>query len=77
MKMLLVGAAVVIIGLPNLGFAATEAEKAAAALRQAAVVGAELSTIAKHLQTRPRRQSTFRASAASTASTLVSAMADT
>ena len=54
MKMLLAGVTVVVIGLPNLGFAATEAEKAAAAMRQAAVVGAELSTIAKHLQTRPK-----------------------
>ncbi len=56
MKKLLVALAVIIIGLPNLGVAATDAEKAAMAkaVKQAAVVGAELSAIAKHLQTRPK-----------------------
>ena len=56
MKKLLVALAVIIIGLPNLGVAATDAEKAAMAkaMKQAAIVGAELSAIAKHLQTRPK-----------------------
>ena len=56
MRKLLVALAVIIIGLPNLGVAATDAEKAAMAkaMKQAAVVGAELSAIAKHLQTRPK-----------------------
>ena len=56
MRKLLVALAVIIIGLPNLGVAATDAEKAAMAkaMKQAAVVGAELSAIAKHFQTRPK-----------------------
>ena len=56
MRKLLVALAVIIIGLPNLGVAATDAEKAAMAkaMKQAAVVGAELSAIAKHLETRPK-----------------------
>ncbi len=56
MRKLLVALAVIIIGLPTSGVAATDADKAAIAkaMKQAAVVGAELSTIAKHLQTRPK-----------------------
>ncbi len=56
MRKLVVALAVIIIGLPNLAIAATDAEKAAMAkaMKQAAVVGAELSAIAKHLQTRPK-----------------------
>lgn len=61
MKKLLLGAAVIMIGLSNVGWAATEAEKVEAlkmqvkaAKVQAAVVGGELSAIAKHLQTRPQ-----------------------
>lgn len=61
MKKLLVGAAIILIGLPSVGWAATDAEKVKAlkmqveaAKKQAVVVGAELSTIAKHLQTRPK-----------------------
>lgn len=57
MKKLLLGAAVIMIGLPSVGWAATEAEKVEAlkmqvkaAKVQAAVVGGELSAIAKHLQ---------------------------
>ena len=42
MKWLLTGAAVLAIALPNMGFAASEAAKAEAAMKQAAVVGAEL-----------------------------------
>ena len=61
MKKLLVGAAIIMIGLPGMGWAASEAEQVEAlktqveaAKKQAALVGAELSVIAKHLQTRPK-----------------------
>ncbi len=55
MRKLLVALAVIIIGLPNLGVAATDAEKAAMAkaMKQAAIVGAELRTFANQLSLRP------------------------
>ncbi len=54
MRKLLIALAVIIIGLPNLGVAATNAEKAAMAKKQAAAAAAQLSAIEKHFQTRPK-----------------------
>ena len=54
MKKLLIALAVIIVGLPTSGVAATDAEKAAMAKKQAAAAAAQLSTIKKHFQTRPK-----------------------
>ncbi len=54
MRKLLIALAVIIIGLPAPGVAATDAKKAAMAKKQAAAAAAQLSTIIKHFQTRPK-----------------------
>ena len=60
MRKFLIGAALLIIGLPSVGWTATDAEKIEgltkqleAAKRQAAIVGSELKTIANTLALRP------------------------
>lgn len=60
MRKFLIGAALIIIGLPSVGWAETDAEKVEAlmkqveaAKKQAAIVGSELRTIANQLALRP------------------------
>ncbi len=63
MRTFLVAAALLIFGLPNAVSAATEAEKAEAAkkaaMKQAAIVGAQLSAIANVLSLRPEAAKDF------------------
>ena len=63
MRTFLVAVALLVIGLANASWAATEAEKAEAAkkaaMKQAAIVGAELSAIANQLSLRPEAAKDF------------------
>ncbi len=59
MRAFLFGAALLMIGLPNAGAAGTETDKAKAAMKQGAIVGAEISAIANQLSLHPATAKDF------------------